>query len=193
MSDSIQDNVIVAQTAARAFGGHPKVTRFWDDDKKSHVDILRCTNTPQPGTSSYSTIGLSDHPLFREGKEYGARLEIVGACGDTFSKFDNALATAAFCIINAHWFCFPGASFPDVLKTHNLSSTMSHFFFVPPFLREESLKTLDLRAKKVTWLLAVPISEAELKYAEQSSYQELEDLFVEKQIDIFDLQRTSVL
>ena len=189
---SISDaNKTIAKTVAAAFGGNPKVARFWDDDHKSHVDILTCEDRPQKGVISYSTVGLSDWPLYKGEEEYGVRLEIVGACGSAFTNFDNALSTAAFCIINSKWFCFPGAVFPDVLSMYDCSPTMQHFLFVPPFLWENDLNTIDLEEKKVAWLLAVPISEAERVFADDNGSDKLEDLFVERQIDIFNLHRSS--
>jgi hypothetical protein len=184
-------NKTIARIVSEVFGGIPKVVRYWDGDHKSHVDILTCEDRPQNGVISYSTVGLSDWPLYRGEEEYGVRLEIVGACGSTFTSFDNALSTAAFCIINSKWFCFPGAVFPDVLSMYDCSPTMQHFMFVPPFLWENDLKTIDLEEKKVTWLLAIPISEAERAFANDNGSEKLEDLFVERQIDVFNLCRPS--
>jgi hypothetical protein len=188
-----QDNKFIANTAARAFGGQPKVTRFWDDAHKRFVDILTCRDRPQTGVISYATIGLSDWPLEMDGKAYEVRAEFVGVCGSSFRSFDNALATAAFCVINSKWFCYPGAIFHDVLKMYEASQTMQHFLFVPPFLWEKDLKTLDFSEKRVAWLLAVPIAEAERQFAEANGSDKLESLFVERQIDIFDLNRASAL
>ena len=88
-----EDNKLIAKYVTDAFGGAPKVNRFWDDDHKSHIDIASCSNAPQGGATSYSTVGLSDAPLYKDGQEYGVRVEIVGACGSRFQNFDNALST----------------------------------------------------------------------------------------------------
>ncbi|TWT47583.1 suppressor of fused domain protein [Botrimarina hoheduenensis] len=181
----------IAKAAAQAFGGRPRVARFWDDNHASSVDILTCEDRPQEGVISYSTVGLSGWPLFKGEKEYGARLEIVGACGSAFKGFDNALSTAAFCVINSKWFCCPGVIFPDVLAMYDCSPTMRHFLFVPPFLWEDHLNTLDLDGRKVAWLLAVPISEDERAFAEANGPEKLEELFADRQIDIFNLHRSS--
>ncbi|MMZ71657.1 Antitoxin YqcF [compost metagenome] len=70
---------------------------------------------------------------------------------------------------------------------------MKHMLFVPPFLWEEQLQTIDFQDKKVAWLLAVPISENEYLFAQEYGSNKLEDLFEQKQIDIFDIERKSVL
>lgn len=188
-----EENKAIARAVADAFGGKPKITRFWDDDRKSHVDIAACNDRPQDGVTSFSTLSLSDAPLHMDGEEYKARVELVGACGNAFQEFDSALATAAFCIINSHWFCYPGRIFPDVLSMYECSSTMQHLLFVPPFLWEDRLQTLDLKTKTVAWLLAVPISEPEASYAQTEGSDKLVALFSKRQIDVFDLERSSIL
>ena len=193
MNDVTPENKKIAQEILKAFGGRPTVHRYWDDDRKSHVDIAVRKDSPERGVTSYATIGLSDSPLLYDGKQLPFRLEIVGACGDLFQGFDNALGTAAFCIINSGWSCYPGAIFPDILSMYDCSNTMRHFFFVPPFLWGDTLRTLHLETKTVTWLLAVPISEEESVYAEQKGAEKLENLFEEKQIDIFNLERPSAV
>jgi hypothetical protein len=68
---------------------------------------------------------------------------------------------------------------------YDCSPTMRHFLFVPPFLWEDHLNTLDLDGRKVAWLLAVPISEDERAFAEANGSEKLEELFADRQIGIF--------
>ena len=192
MADVTEGKRKIATTVAEAFGGEPRVQRFWDEPENSCVDILKCIDRPVENVTSYSTIGLSDMPLYNDGLEYPARLEMVGACQTRFTDFDNALATAAFCVINSKWFCYPGAVFKDILSMYEVSSSMRHFFFVSPFLWEDSLKTIKIGDKTVAWLLAVPISDGEMAYCDDHGGDALESLFEEKQIDVFDLSRDSV-
>lgn len=191
MTDISNENKIIAKLLAEAFGGKPTVRRFWDEKEKQHIDILSSIDQPENGVTSYSTIGLSDTPLLKDGTEYPVRIEIIGACGNVFSGFDNALATSAFCIIISKWFCYPGAIFPNVLSMYK-DTSMKHFMFVPPFLWEEYLKTMVIGNKKIAWLLAVPISDEEKYYAEENGADSLEQAFVENQIDIYDLERKSI-
>jgi antitoxin YqcF len=191
MSSISEEDRAIAKAAAEAFGGRPRVTRFWDDNHVSSIDILRCEDRPQEGITTYSTVGLSGWPLFKGEKEYGCRLEIVGACRSSFEGFANALSTAAFCVINSRWFCCPGMIFPDVLTMYDSSPTLQHFLFVSPFLWEGTLNTIDRGGHTVAWLLAVPISEEERMFAEENGTERLERLFVDRQIDIFNLHRRS--
>src|SRR5262249_12982071 len=95
-------------------------------------------------------------------------------------------------IIDRKYFCAPGVIFPDMLSLYGLSKTMEHFYFMPPFLWPD-LETKVFGTKKVAWLLAVPISDAEAQVAGNKGAAALEDLFDAEQIDIFDLQRPSVV
>lgn len=69
--------------------------------------------------------------------------------------------------------------------------TTKHFLFVPPFLWEEQLPTIELKGKKVAWLLALPISEEERRYVQKTGSESLEKLFEEREISWFDLNRAS--
>lgn len=71
-------------------------------------------------------------------------------------------------------------------------SEMEHVIFTSPFLWEK-LKTIDFPDKKVTWLLALPISTKEFLFAEKEGTEALEDLFEKNDIDIFDVRRNSIL
>jgi hypothetical protein len=164
---------------------------YGDENGRSTVDILSSRNRPKRGMVSYGTVNLSDWPLYQDGKEVGVRVEIVGACGSQFKAFGNAVATAAFCVINSKWFCCPGAIFPDAISMYDCSPTMRHFFFLPPFLWEDDLKTMEFPEKTVAWLLAVPISEEERRYAGKHGWESLEGLFAERNIDMFNLARPS--
>ncbi len=184
----------IAKIIANAFGSDkPPITEYWDDNHDNFVYILESIDSHQKGVISFATIGLSDYPLLFNGKEFEARLEIVGACGSNFFNFGNVISTAAFCIINSKWFCAPGVIFPDVISMFDLSPTMSDLYFVPPFLWCERFRAVDVEGKKIAWLMAVPVSKAESKFAQEFGPDKLEDLFEKKQIDIFDLHRRSVV
>jgi hypothetical protein len=187
------DNRTVAQTVGNVFGGDWKVHDYYDDARRSHVDLLSAKDRPERGVSSFATIGLSDHPIYKDGKPLKKpRVELVGACASTFSKFPNVLATAAFEVINDRQFIAPGIVFPGAVSRYLRNTPMRNILFVPPFLWE-GLDTLELPTKTVAWLLAVPISDSELKFAIKEGPAKLEDIFAEKQIDIFDIRRSPVI
>src|SRR5215471_5568368 len=101
MADVSIKNKSIAKAALAAFGGKPNVSRYWDENNRSIVDILVCQDRPSKGICSVATIGLSDHPLLTEGEEYRddegvlVRVEIVGAYHAAVKEFPNMISTAA--------------------------------------------------------------------------------------------------
>ncbi|KPV58254.1 hypothetical protein QJ48_17385 [Paenibacillus sp. A3] len=186
------ENKVIAKSALNAFGGKPSVSKYWDNNNKSSIDLLSVVNRPFDGVNSYSTIGLSDHSIKYTVDETPLRVEIVGASATGYEDFPNVIATCAFCVINSNYTIAHGETFRDIIKMYYPESDMKHVLFLSPFLWED-LKTLDFPNKKVAWLLAVPISENEYMYAQEKGTDSLEELFEKEQIDIFDLERKSVL
>lgn len=109
-----------------------------------------------------------------------------------YEYYPNVLATCAFCVINSNFSIFHREVFRDIIKMYYPESEMKHILFVSPFLWED-LKTLDFQNKKVAWLLAVPISENEYRFAQKKGKNSLEHLFEQKEIDIFDVERKSII
>jgi antitoxin YqcF len=186
------ENKIIAKSALQAFGGKPQVSKYWDESNVSNIDILSTADRPYEGITSYSTIGLSDHSIEYTVDGTPLRIEIVGASASEYKQFPNVLATCAFYIINSNFLVSHGKVFRDMIKMYYPNSEMKHVLFASPFLWED-LKTLDFPNKKVAWLLAVPISENEYIFAQEKGTDSLEELFEEKEIDIFDLERKSIL
>lgn len=176
-----------------SFEGNPIVNRFWDERHINAVDILEAYDCPASGITSFATIGLADHPLVKDGKEFTVRVEFLGACDSQHSGFANALATAAFCVINSKWFCAPGIVFPDILAMYDLSPTMSDLYFVPPHFWSGSFDSELIEGQKTAWLAVVPVSRAETEYAKARGPLELEKLLEQARVDVFDLHRPSVV
>jgi antitoxin YqcF len=171
-------------------------SKFWDEDNKNQVEIMTALNCPQDNLVTYSTIGLSNYPLLHQGNETGIGVEIVGACAKRFEDFAAVISTLAFCIINSKWFCAPGVIFPAVVAAHGLSQTLSDIYFMPPFLWGDGFneaKKITMDGKRLTWLQAVPISRAEANFAQDNGPLKLEELLEKNQVDIFNLQRSSVI
>jgi len=107
---SISDsNKRIVSVATQSFATASTIKAYWDDNRQSSIEILSCPGSPHAGVTSFSTLGLSDHPIPNGRKQLPLRVELVGACGSQFDEFANILASAAFCIINSNWLCHPGA------------------------------------------------------------------------------------
>lgn len=171
----------------------PSFTDYWDDKKENSVVIFRSLDTPEFGLATYSTVGLCESELLIDGKDLNIGLEIITACRRDTPQLENIISSAAFCVINSKWACAPGVIFPDILSMYNASNTLSDLYFCPPFLWNEMLDGLVIDGKKVAWLLAVPISKSETEFASQFGPKALEDLFEKKNIDIFNINRDSVV
>jgi antitoxin YqcF len=143
--------------------------------------------------TSYGTVGLSDYPLLDRGTEYPARCELVGACASRYQRFGNIISSCAFNIMKDQEFAYPGRIFGRVVAMYYRSLQMRHVMFTQPFPWDEELGTAELPGKTVAFLLAVPISDAELQYARSFGAGALGDAFEREQIDIFDLERHSVV
>lgn len=185
-------NKLIAKLTASRFGGAPKANRYWDDDRAFCLDVVACTDVPCEGVVSYGTVGLSGYPVQVEDTGRRVATELVGACAKSCEDFSNALVSAAFYTIRNDWRCVPGSILQNALAMYNVSPTMQHLLFVAPFLWSDfSHSVIDER--DVHWLMAVPISDAEYQFSKENGVDILEDLFEEKQIDIFDMARPSVL
>jgi hypothetical protein len=56
-----------------------------------------------------------------------------------------------------------------------------------------SSKPVEVEDTKIAWLMAIPISNTECQFAVRRGPKALEDLFEAMQIDVFDLDRESVV
>jgi antitoxin YqcF len=188
------ENKALAKLALAAFGGNPeaKVINYREDDNEaSYIPILSCPDSPYEKFISYSTVGLSDYPMYQHDVEFHARIELVGACNHSVSWFPNLLAFCAFHIMHSGWLCRPGAVLLDANIDCIEQSIFRHVYFTAPFFWEETLKTVDFQDKKVAWLLAIPITEDEYEYCKAHGDIEFETLLESKNVDVFDLTRES--
>jgi hypothetical protein len=183
----------IAMLLAKINGGRPKIGRYYDDNNQSMIDLVIMDNKPGYDEKTYATVGLCNYDIGKIIDEKFLRIEIIGACISEYDCFANIISTCAFNIINSGYKCYPGAIFPDVVKMYYPEMEMKHILFVSPFLWDDNLKTLDFDDKKVTWLQAIPIAEKEYIYAQKHGVEALEDKLEEANIDILDLQRSSVI
>src|SRR5579862_6563065 len=122
----------------------PPIYHMWDDDHKNDIYVMKAVDCPQKGVISYTTVGLSEHPLIRDGEEFNTRVELLGACGSAFPDFDRILATLGFCIINSKWFCAPSVIFPGIMNMYSVSVTMSDIYFANPFLWGDGFRSTQI-------------------------------------------------
>jgi hypothetical protein len=190
-TDSPERELIV-EYASKAFGGSPQVDYYGDKNEELKVGILSSRDRPMNGITSYSTIGLSDHAMPRGDGEFPTRLELAGVCVNEEEKFANVLASAAFCIIRSHLVYHPGTVMKDYVRLVFPDFPLPHLYLTTQFLWGNSLRTLDVVTRKVSWLLAIPIAESEWVYLETMGKDAFESALEEAQIDVSDLSREPV-
>ncbi|SDP25301.1 Suppressor of fused protein (SUFU) [Paenibacillus sp. yr247] len=191
--NSSEQHKTIAKTVVKAFGGTPNVIRYYDDNNESSVEVLSCADRPWNDVVSYSTMRLSDHSIDLSADDVPLRVELLGACNKEFDLFPNILATCAFNVIKTNFPCHPGAIYPNVVRFYMPESPLKDIMLVSPFLWDDKLSSIHFSDKTVTWLMVVPISEAESKYAKEHGTDALEEMFERHQIKVFDLMRTSIV
>ncbi len=187
-----EDDKKLAKFIDKIFAGKSKAFEYWDEKEKNSISILS-SQDPNDNLTSYSTIGFSNYINLNPTNGSDIRCEVLAINADANQYFPNILASLVFYILQRNVFCHPRLVIPNILNLYNFDSQMQHLLITNPFIWEDKLVNLQLKDKKVHWLLAIPISESELVYAETKGVEELETLMEKSQIDISQLYRKSIL
>lgn len=183
---------LIAKKSLEIIGGKPKVIEYHDEKKQSLIDIFIGHNKPYKGIDTYSTIGLSNYNINLEYNEKKLGVEFIGACDSKYEKFGNIVSSCAFNIINSGFSCKLGVVYPNVVKEYYDDYTMEHILFVSPFLWDK-LDSIETPSNYILWLMLVPISNNEYEFLKANSLEQLENLFEQNDINIFDLNRKSTV
>jgi len=181
----------ILATIAHAFGG--EVEAETSNVGLELTQIVFRRNCPVKDVTSYSTVGLFEHKMFGPAGEFPVRIELAGACENNVESFSKILASAACCIWATPGVFYPGAIILNRIQEFEPLAATEHLLLTTPFLWRGRLPTLELGAIKVSWLLAVPISESEYQYRRKCGAGSLEKLFEEVRLDIFDLKRKPIV
>ncbi|MXO70401.1 suppressor of fused domain protein [Alteraurantiacibacter buctensis] len=173
------------------FGSDTSVHRYADDSGDVDLFLVSGRDCPVAGVTSFGTVGLALYPFDFHGSSLS--VELLGACSTITEGFDRVISSCAIeCMKNGT--SLPIESIvPDVISQYGLSDTMRHIVLTSPFLWEGFETALSLDALTVHWLMAVPISDSEMRYCKTSGFENLEAEFLKHQIDVFDLSRPSVI
>ena len=182
---------IIAKKELDVIGGNPQVFCYYNDGNTVNVDILSSSDRPYHGVTSYATIGLSDYEIGLTSNDKSLRVELLGACDAKDEFFANIVATTAFGIIEKKK-CSYGVIISCVISEYHPDSDMKHVYLMNPFLWD-GFETIEFENKKVAWLLLVPISEKERVFALTNGWEALEDRFEASNIDVFNINRKSII
>ncbi|MDH7460600.1 suppressor of fused domain protein [Chitinophagaceae bacterium 26-R-25] len=190
------ENKELAKYITTILGLNRTIQRHWDQDRSNFLDVFNCQDPIDSRIAFCGTIGLSDFPNEIEQKSGAIKnipIELLITGYKEYDKASNIISTCGFYISKNKWSCQPGSVFMRMVEMYYEKLEMKHILFTSPFLWEGKLHPLKLESKTVNWLLAIPISDSELNYRNQLGAPALEDLFEKKGVDIFDLNRKSVI
>lgn len=191
-----QDNIKIAQFLAHAIGFEPHVYPYYDDNKENQLDILSLVDPIDEKVGIFSTIGLSDYPNhieLNDGQKKNVPVELIMTGYKDHDKVANILSTCGFYIMKDKYQCLPGSVFMRMISFYYPDSPMKHIYFTEPYLWQDKLEQFHLDSKQIAFLLCIPISEAELQFKLKSGEEALEQLLQDNEIDIYDLNRESVV
>jgi len=164
---------------------------MWDAAAVGYVDVLVCSDTPDQGLTSYSTLTLHETTNLLAGQDI--RVELAGVCRSDQPHFLNVLATAALGVVNDAALAAPDVVLRDAVARYDQTAPMRHVLLTDPF-PFEALASVRLDDDlTVHWLLAVPISEGELELALANGVPELSRRLAAVDAPFYDLGREPVV
>lgn len=163
--------------------------RHLDADETNSIHIAVLEDEPEFGGTAVGTLGLSDHDIGLG----SVRVELIGAFPAEFAYAANIAATCAFNAFKDGMPAVPDAIHPRVMELYDSSTPLPHIMLVAPYLWADGPNTVECGELKVAFLMMVPISESERLFALKNGPDALTTLFEEKEIDVFDLRRPSVV
>jgi hypothetical protein len=187
-----------------SLGGEQKPFSYFQTEDSS-TDILFCKGTPAPNLLTCATLGLVNQEGQFKYNGKTIRVELLGLSttefGDTLGM---VMARLYRSIVKDNLTCAYGVIYNHVLDDLLPNSEMKHILFTtPPLFWDKALGTLDLDDNNIlTWLYAMPISEEEKNFVlhpqedekdAQSAITTLQEQFTLKQVDVFDLNRKSII
>ncbi|NUO50455.1 MAG: suppressor of fused domain protein [Polyangiaceae bacterium] len=182
----------VAERVHRAFGGVTTLRRYHHSTGVSFVDVMSCRDRPGKGITSFATVRLSEHRIYRDRRDCGTRFELAAGCHSDTGDMASALAAAAHAILLRQGFCMPGVLLRGVVAGY-LPFPFEHLLFASPWKWDQLMEPLELRGRHVSWVWAIPVSTSELELARASNgLGSLLDRFDRENVDLFDLGRSPV-
>ena len=172
---------------ATRLGADSKVIEYGDDSNTNSIYILNCPDPIDNKVMFYCSIGLFEYPI--DDKRY----EILMAGYSKYDTIPNILSTCAFFVIKNNWKCTYGNVFETLVEMYCKNTEMKHILFTSPFLWEDKLVDFNIEGKPIDFVLAIPISDKELEYKNKFGTDALETLFEKESIDIFDINRKSIV
>lgn len=176
-------------------GGVQAAFSYQKDDAEHKLDILYAKQSPGGNYLTASTLGLVNRTTGYTDSNTGKdiRAEIIMSSYGGHDMAGKILSTAGIGIYETDIRYGYGTVLKGVMEIYYPKSDMKHLFLMlPPPLWKKSFGVTDAGDSIITFLYALPISQAECDYMSQNGIDELQNRFVEKNIDMFDFERKSI-
>ncbi len=164
-----------------------KVTNYGDENNERNIRILSCPDPVDGKVKFYSTLGMSEQNI----TDLDFEIMLTGFA--IYEKIPNILSTSAFFVLKDGWKCEIGRVFETLVEMYYPNLDMKHLYFSSPYLWEDKLENFAIDSGKIDFFLGIPISDKELEYKNENGHIALEDLFEKQEINIFDLNRKSLI
>ncbi len=175
--------------------GDQKAFSYQREDAPHKLDILFAKGCPAKNYLTASTLGLVNRATGYQDKtnQKEIRAEIIMSSYGGTDMIGKILTTAGVGIYTSNIRYGYGTVLKGVLENYYPNSDMKHLFLMlPPPIWSKPFGVTDCDDCSITFLYALPISQAECDYMAQNGIEALQNKFVEVNIDMFDLERKSV-
>lgn len=192
VSPSPQQRVVFLAVESM-LGSSATFSRYGGPAGASDLYVAVFNDVPSEGYVSYATLGLSEHPIIHDGKELTVRVELVALTAGQSTEVQDCLANTVLNIRSNSWVPLPDAVIPHAVEQCVPGSTLHHLLLVDPFSWGGTLTSTETPNGPLAWLQAIPIAESELRYAVENSLDDLKRIFEERDVDVADFGRASVV
>ncbi len=183
----------VAHRYREVVGGEPRVTRHWNDDESVWVDIFSAADRPQPGVTTWATLGMSrfdaDYEV-ADGRDM--RVELVGEVDSAVTTFGHMLTSCALNLVGGGYGLELDTVYPDIVRQYEPDVSTAHMLLTGVF-SFEGLDEIEGDDEVLVFLQAVPITDDEFAFARRHDAEDLADLLARVRPNLLDLDRPSVV
>jgi hypothetical protein len=169
-------------------GGEVSVHVYYDEAEEHSIPIFTSTN--DEGILC-ATIGLMEIDQ-SQNPDIEIHSEIILDKRGIDERVANVLSTLAFYIIKNGWRVAPGVVFKDLMKMYYPEINLPHIYFTAPF-QWSSMSKVELPEGAIYPLIAIPVSEEEVKIAGESNGQMLEEAWSKEHVDVLNWNRENVV
>jgi len=167
-------------------GGECAVTSYLDDSGANKIHIF--TSISSEGIVA-ATLGLSD--IDQSGaRGLGQFTEIIMDKRNADERVAKVLSTIAFHILKDGWRVRPGVIFESMVQMYFPGTKLPHVMFTTPY-QWRGMGKVALSEKTIHPLIAIPVSEAESRFAASNAGEDLERVWEERSVDVLDWERSS--